>query len=119
MKDHFAKLSREDREILKSFLQRGDGFDGVKGVLDGLVDDFSQELVTLKQDEETSLAQFTELSAAKVAEIKAGTAQVEAKKPGGRDRESERARERKRAGESSSRHAVVVFMFLSSWRFLE
>ena len=46
------------------------------------MDDFSQELVTLKEDEETSLAQFTELSAAKSAEIKAGTAMVEAKKPG-------------------------------------
>ncbi|CAE7827908.1 unnamed protein product [Symbiodinium sp. CCMP2592] len=95
MKDHFAKLSRDDRETLKSFLQRGDGFDGVKGVLDGLVDDFSQELVTLKQDEETSLAQFTELSAAKVAEIKAGTAQVEAKKGERADANEEHAQKKR------------------------
>eukprot|EP00437_Effrenium_voratum_P013876 CAMPEP_0181450792 /NCGR_PEP_ID=MMETSP1110-20121109/28357_1 /TAXON_ID=174948 /ORGANISM="Symbiodinium sp., Strain CCMP421" /LENGTH=656 /DNA_ID=CAMNT_0023575021 /DNA_START=38 /DNA_END=2008 /DNA_ORIENTATION=+ len=95
MKDHSAKLSREDRETLNSFLQRGDGFDGVKGVLDGLVDDFSQELVTLKEDEETSLAQFTELSAAKSAEIKAGTAMVESKKGERADANEEHAQKKR------------------------
>ena len=82
MKNHFTKLSGEDRETLNSFLQRGDGVDGVMGVLEGLKDDFSDEMVKLKEAEATSLAQFQELAAAKSAEIKAGTNQVEAKTHG-------------------------------------
>ena len=39
MKAHFTKLSSDDRETLSSFLQRGDGVDGVLGVLEGLKDD--------------------------------------------------------------------------------
>ena len=43
-------------------------------------DDFTEELGKLKDDEATALAQFEDLRAAKKAEIKAGEAQVEAKK---------------------------------------
>ena len=80
MKDHLTKLSIDDRETLNSFLQRGDGVDGVLGVLEGLKDDFNEELVKLNDDEATALAQYEDLAAAKKAEIKAGEAQVEAKK---------------------------------------
>jgi len=80
MKNHFGKLSSDDRETIQAFLQRGDGVDGVMGVLHGLKDDFSDELVKLKEDEATSLKQYEELKGAKTAEIKAGEAQVESKK---------------------------------------
>ncbi|CAE7329144.1 unnamed protein product [Symbiodinium microadriaticum] len=80
MARHTDKLSSDDRETLQSFLQRGDGVDGVVGVLTGLKDDFSQELTQLEADEATSLKQYEELAAAKSAEIKAGTKQIEAKK---------------------------------------
>jgi len=79
MARHTDKLSSDDRETLQSFLQRGDGVDGVVGVLTGLKDDFSQELTQLEADEVTSVKQYEELAAAKSAEIKAGTKQIEAK----------------------------------------
>jgi len=88
---HSEKLSQEDRETFEAFLQRGDGVDGVMGVLTGLKDDFTAEVAKLKEDETTSVKQFEALAAAKTEEIKAGTKQIETKKEEKANADEERA----------------------------
>lgn len=50
---HSQKMSAEDKDTFEAFLQRGDGVDGVMGVLTGLKDDFSAEITKVKEDEAT------------------------------------------------------------------
>lgn len=88
---HSQKMSAEDKDTFEAFLQRGDGVDGVMGVLTGLKDDFSAEITKVKEDEATSIKQFEALAAAKTEEIKAGTKQIETKKEEKANADEERA----------------------------
>lgn len=88
---HSQKMSAEDKDTFEAFLQRGDGVDGVMGVLTGLKDDFSAEITKVKEDEATSVKQFEALAAAKTEEIKAGTKQIETKKEEKANADEERA----------------------------
>ncbi|CAK9038735.1 unnamed protein product [Durusdinium trenchii] len=88
---HAAKLNMEDRQAVESFLQRGDGVDTVKGVLEGLKDDFTADLVKIKDDEATSTKQYEALAAAKTEEIQAGIKQIETKKEEKANADEERA----------------------------
>eukprot|EP00435_Cladocopium_sp_Y103_P027154 s179_g6.t1 len=88
---HSEKMSAQDKDTFEAFLQRGDGVDGVMGVLTGLKDDFSAEITKVKEDEATSIKQFEALAAAKTEEIKAGTKQIETKKEEKANADEERA----------------------------
>eukprot|EP00913_Durusdinium_trenchii_P011772 g11058.t1 len=114
---HAAKLNMEDRQAVESFLQRGDGVDTVKGVLEGLKDrrscrvvkrrmrqrnaavlfvvpdDFTADLVKIKDDEATSTKQYEALAAAKTEEIQAGIKQIETKKEEKANADEERGAE--------------------------
>jgi len=93
MSKQSARLSSSDKETLEAFFQQDPAgpVESVIGVLDGLKDQFTADIQTVKDDEAVQVKQFEELSTAKKEQIQAGSKQIENKKEEKANADEERA----------------------------